>query len=155
MYGVFLGWLQDSALGATARSAGWTYAAVNTLHVLGAALVLGAIAVFDLLVLTGRRATAAESARVAVPLAAAGLLLQAATGLFLLSADARASGVNPAFQAKLAFMAVGLVNIAILYGWAARAAGPVALHPAAPAFAAVSLVAWTATILAGRLIAYV
>ena len=155
MYGEALAWLEASSLGVAARSAGQAYAIVNTLHVLGAALVVGAIAVFDVLVLVRRGPEAVGAARVAIPLAAAGLALQVATGAVLLAADARATGTNPAFLAKLGFIALGIVNLAVLHarfgpGW--RGAFPaVAARP----FAAVSLAAWVLALAAGRMIAYV
>lgn len=155
MYVEALGWLQDSGLGQFARSGGFAYAAVNSLHVLGAALLLGAIAVFDVLVLRGRAGAAAGAATVAVPLAAFGLALQVATGLVLLAADARASGTNPAFLAKIALIGIGLANVMALrwrFGPGFRKGfDVVALRP----YAALSLVTWTLAVLAGRMIAYV
>lgn len=155
MYAEALGWLQDSRLGEIARAAGWTYAAVNTAHVLGAALVVGSIAVFDLLVLLRRGADAVAAAAVAIPLAAFGLLVQIASGVFLLAADARATGVNPAFVAKLVLIGLGLLNVAALHlrlGPAWRGGFPAA---EARLYAAASLLAWTLVLVAGRMIAYV
>lgn len=154
MYVEALGWLQDSWLGHTARSGGFTYAAINSLHVLGAALTLGAIAVFDLLVLKGKAGAAAGAATVAIPLAAIGLAIQVPTGLTLLAADAKATGTNPAFLAKLVLIAIGLANIGLLrarFGPGFRKGFDLAaLRP----YAALSLVAWTLTLIAGRMIAY-
>ncbi len=155
MYVQALGWLQDSWLGMVARGAGWTYAALNTAHVLGAALVLGAIAVFDVLVLLRRGPDAVAVARVAIPLATIGLIVQIGTGLFLLAADARATGMNPVFLAKLAFIALGIVNVAALHlrlGPAWRGGFPAS---EARLSALVSLAAWTLVLVAGRMIAYV
>ena len=155
MYLDALGWLQDSPLGAWARGLGWAYAGVNALHVLGAALVLGSIAVFDVLVLARRGPDAVSASRAAIPLAAAGLGLQIATGLVLLSADARATGTNAAFLAKLALIGVGLLNVALLHarlGSAWRGAFPA--REARP-YAFASLLVWTFVLVAGRLIAYV
>lgn len=155
MYGEVLGWLQGSGLGELARRAGWAYAVVNSAHVIGAALVLGSIAVFDCLLLARRDEEAAAAARAAVPLAALGLAIQLATGLFLLAADARTTGTNPAFLTKVALIGLGLLNAAALhrrYGapWRPRGGGG-----AGRGFAAVSLLAWLGAVVAGRLIAYV
>ncbi len=155
MYLALLGVLQDSRLGEIARSAGWAYAGINTLHVLGAALVLGAIGVFDVLVLARRGPDAVAAARAAIPLATLGLAVQLATGVFLLAADARTTGTNPAFAAKLAFIALGLANVAALhlrFGAPWRGGFEAA---SARIFALVSLFAWTGTVAAGRMIAYV
>jgi hypothetical protein len=153
MYAEWLGWLEQSGLGEVARNSAWLFMVVNVLHVLGAAFVVGGIAVFDLKVLL-RHHDAAATGRIAIPLAAAGILMQIPTGVTLLAVEARALGVNPAFYVKLAFIAVGLVNLAVFharFGTAMRAGGlPVTARP----FAAVSLLAWMLTLAAGRMIAY-
>ena len=43
--------LEQSSLGVAARGSGWLYALANVSHVLGAALLVGAIATFDIQVL--------------------------------------------------------------------------------------------------------
>jgi hypothetical protein len=154
MYLELLGALETSWLGHLARHSAWTFTIANLLHVLGAALLVGGIAVFDLKVLAERGRGAWETGRYAIPVAAAGLALQVPTGLVLLAAEARALGVNPAFYAKLAFIAVGLANVALFHvrlGGALRAGR---LPPEARFFAVASLGAWILTLLAGRLIAY-
>jgi hypothetical protein len=152
MYLEWLAWLEASRLGEVARNSAWLFLVVNVLHVLGAALVVGGIAVFDLKVLFDREG-AHETGRIAIPLAAAGLLVQIPTGVTLLAVEARALGVNPAFYAKLLFIAVGLANLAVFharFGLAWHEPLPVAARP----FAAMSIAAWVLTLVAGRMIAY-
>jgi hypothetical protein len=153
MYAEWLGWLEQSGLGQIARDSAWLFMAVNVLHVLGAAFVVGGIAVFDLKVLLNR-GEAAETGRIAIPLAASGLLIQIPTGVTLLAVEARALGVNPAFYAKLAFIAVGLANLAVFHARFGIAIGHGPLPSGARPFAAVSLAAWVLTLAAGRMIAY-
>jgi hypothetical protein len=153
MYAEWLGWLEASSLGEVARQSAWLFLVVNVLHVLGSAFVVGGIAVFDLKVLLDR-ANAAETGRIAIPLAAAGLLLQIPTGVTLLAVEARALGINPAFYAKLAFIALGLVNLAVFHARFGSAMRDDALPAAAQPLAAVSLAAWVLTLIAGRTIAY-
>ncbi len=153
MYAEWLAWLEASALGEVARNSAWLYLVVNVLHVLGAALVVGGIAVFDLKVLL-QRDGAAETGRIAIPLAATGLLVQIPTGLTLLAVEARALGVNPAFYAKMAFIFVGLVNLVAFHARFGSAMGRAPLPLSARPFAAVSLAAWVLTLVAGRMIAY-
>lgn len=155
MYAELLAALEASALGHAARHSAWLFTAANLLHVLGAALLVGSIAVFDLKVLSARgRPWAWETGRTAIPLAAAGLALQVPTGFVLLAVEARALGQNPAFLAKAGFIALGIANVALFhhrFGGASRAG----LLPAgATLYAGVSLGAWTLALLAGRLIAY-
>jgi hypothetical protein len=153
VYAEWLHALEHSGLGHLARHSAWTFTIANVLHVIGAALVLGGIAVFDLLVLMRRGWIAAQTGRVAIPLAAFGLALQIPTGLILLAAEASALGQNPAFLAKLAFIALGLLNLALIH-FRFREGLRTELPDGARAFAAISLLAWTATIVAGRMIAY-
>ena len=77
--------------------------------------VVGGIGVFDLKALRERGRGAAAVGRVVIPLAAAGLAIQLPTGLILLSVEATKLGINPAFYAKLVFIAVGLVNLIVLH----------------------------------------
>ena len=153
MYGEWLAWLEASQLGEAARNSAWLFMIVNVLHVLGAAFVVGGIAVFDFKVLLDRE-DAEETGRIAIPLAALGLLVQIPTGVTLLAVEARALGVNPAFYAKLAFIAVGLVNLAAFHARFGSAMGYAPLPPSARLFAGVSLAAWVLTLIAGRMIAY-
>jgi hypothetical protein len=154
VYAQALAWLEASGLGQVARNSGWLFAVVNVLHVLGAALVVGGIATFDLKVIV-RGEGAQETGRVAIPLAAAGLLIQIPTGLTLLAVEARALGTNPAFYAKLAFIALGLVNLAVFHARFGSATHPGGSLPSsARPLAVVSLAAWTLTLIAGRMIAY-
>jgi hypothetical protein len=146
--------LEQSGLGQAARGSGWLYPTANVVHVLGAALLVGGIATFDISVLFRMRG-AAVMLRAVTPIAAVGLIVQFASGLVLLSADARPVVANPAFQFKMAMLVIGLVNIAV-FRW--RFAG--ALTKDAPldgafALAAVSLASWVLVLLAGRFIAYV
>jgi hypothetical protein len=145
--------LEHSALGHVARHSAWTFTIANVLHVIGAALVLGGIAVFDIQVLLRRGWVAAQTGRVAIPLAAFGLAIQIPTGLVLLAAEASALGRNPAFYAKLAFIALGLLNLAFIHV-RFRDSLRMEVPDGARAFAAISLLAWTATVVAGRMIAY-
>ena len=154
MYAEWLAWLEASRLGEVARNSAWLFLIVNVLHVLGAAFVVGGIAVFDLKVLLQRSQGAAETGRMAIPLAALGLLIQVPTGVTLLAVEARALGVNPAFYAKMVFIALGLVNVAAFHARFGSAMGQGPLPPSARPFAAVSLAAWVLTLIAGRTIAY-
>jgi hypothetical protein len=122
--------------------------------VLGAALVVGGIAVFDLKVLTDEGLDAPAVGRVAIPLAATGVALQVPTGLTLLAVEATKLGINPAFYAKMAFLALGLVNVALFHARFGDAMRGEALPPSARAYALVSLVAWVLVLVAGRTIAY-
>jgi hypothetical protein len=146
--------LEQSSLGAAARGSAWLYPLANLGHVLGAALLVGAIATFDIQVLR-RAKNASAIARAVTPVAGFGLALQVASGLVLLAADAGPVVVNAAFRFKMAMFALGLVNIAAFrWRFGGRLAADAPLDGAF-GFAALSLVSWLCVLLAGRFIAYV
>jgi len=145
--------LEQSSLGAAARGSAWLYPLANLGHVLGAALLVGAIATFDIQVLR-RAKNVGIIARAVTPVAAFGLALQVASGTVLLAADAMPVVVNPAFQFKMAMFALGLINVAVFrwrFGGGLKADTPL---DGAAGLAAVSLASWLLVLLAGRFIAY-
>ena len=153
-YAEWLAALEHSGLGHLARHSPWAYTVANVLHVLGAALLVGAIAVFDTALLTRRFDDAARVGAIAIPIAAGGLAVQVPTGLLLLAAEARALGQNPAFYAKLVFIGFGLCNVALFHARFGRALRRGAVSPGARGLALVSLSAWVLALVAGRMIAY-
>ena len=68
--------------------------------------------------------------------------------------SARALGVNPAFYAKMVFIALGFVNLAVFHACFGSDMRRSPLPASARPFAAVSLAAWVLTLIAGRMIAY-
>lgn len=152
--------LEQSGLGQTMRESPMLYPAIETLHIIGFALLLGAIASFDLRVLgLARSVPAASVARITVPLAGFGLCLAVPMGISLFSTEATHIAVNPAFQIKLVCIAVGLGNLALFHlgpwrsidDWG-RPQGTAPLS--ARIGAGVSLLAWLGAVAGGRLIAY-
>lgn len=145
--------LEQSGLGQAARASVWLYPSANLIHVLGAALLLGSIATFDMAVLR-RNPAAAALANIAIPIAAFGLLLQVVSGGVLLAAEASALVRNPAFQLKMAMLLIGIVNVVAFHLLAGGGLRRGDLGKARP-FAALSLAVWVAVLLAGRAIAYI
>ncbi|WP_407518581.1 DUF2214 domain-containing protein [Methylobacterium oryzisoli] len=146
-------WLQATALAQTLRASAWIYPLVNLAHVVGIALLFGAITALDLRLLGLWRGLPLETvARPLVPVAGAGLGLALATGPLLLIVQAVDYAANPLLYVKFAAIAVGLVNIGLLHRWAAwrTGAGGTRLRAAG----LVSLASWLGAIAAGRLIAY-
>jgi len=144
---------EHSGLGHAARSTGWLYPLANLVHVLGAALVVGSIATFDIQILRSRRRAALVS-HTAIPVAVVGLVLQAASGFVLLSAEASTLAKNPAFEFKMAMLIFALVNVAVFHWRFGRALKTGAPLDGAQPLAAVSLASWILVLLAGRSIAY-
>lgn len=126
---------------------------MNAAHVLGIALLVGAIAVLDLRLLGAwRSAPMAVLARPLVTVAAAGLALAILTGASLLSVRATEYVANPFLFIKFGAILIGLVNLAAL-----RLAGDWTDESFARRRAvagALSLAAWLTALTAGRMIAY-
>lgn len=145
---------EQSGLGHAARSTTWLYPMANLIHVLGASLLVGAIAVFDLQVLR-RAGNMRALARATLPLAALGLVVQLVTGIVLLSAEATTMVLNAAFRFKILMLVLGLINVAIFHWRFGHLLRKDATSDSARPLAAISLGSWVLVLLAGRAIAYV
>jgi hypothetical protein len=150
--------LQNSSLGVAIRHSTWIYPFGNVIHVLGVALLVGAIVALDFRFLGfARKSVGLEAAsRLLTPFAIAGILLLVPGGLILFIADAGPLAANTLLQLKLALVALGIVN-AILFRawWGGKLAGWDANPPAwgrGQALASVAI--WLAVPTLGRLIAY-
>lgn len=147
--------VEQSALATHLRFSRWTYAGVNTAHVLGVALTLGAVVPLNLRLLGfWRSVPLAGLARVLVPAAGFGLALALAAGLLLFSVRASEYGALTLLQVKLLLVALGTVSALRLHARHGMrledaSAGARRLH------ALVSLVSWTGALVCGRLIAFV
>lgn len=144
---------EQSGLGHAARSTVWLYPLANLTHVLGAALLVGAIATFDIQVLR-RTADLRSVGRATIPLAASGLALQLVSGVVLLSAEASTLVRNPALQLKMAVLVVGLANVVLFHRRFGRRLKEGTPLDGARILAAISLASWLLVLLAGRAIAY-
>lgn len=153
-------WLESTSLAQALRQQAWLYPAVETLHILGFVVLVGAAAMFDLRLLgLSRRVPVTGLARHLLPWSRLGLLMAAPTGALLFMADATATASNPAFRLKLLLIAAALLNAGLFHrrsyrsvqAWDCDAPTPVAARLAG----ALSLALWAGVIASGRLIAYV
>jgi hypothetical protein len=137
---------------------GWAYPAVESVHIVSIALLIGAIAVVDLRLMGAlRHAAVLPVLRSALPVALAGFAGAVASGTLLFVANAGDLIANRAFGVKLALLSFAGLNAAWFHASAAKEAlATTAPPPATMRIAgAVSLLLWAATVVAGRLIAYV
>lgn len=151
----FLSGLAASDLAGALRVSRWSYAAVNAAHILGIALLIGAILPLDLRLMGLWRGVAQEGlVRVLVPVAAFGLLLATTTGPLLFSVRAPDYAGLIVFRVKLALIATGAVSALALHlshGFLLKSAGRGRLAAAG----ALSMSCWLGALVAGRLIAFV
>jgi hypothetical protein len=135
------------------RFSRWGYAAVNTTHVFGIALLVGAILPLDLRLLGVWRSVALEPlVRVLVPVAATGLFLAITTGVFLFITRANEYAALNLFLLKMTLIAAGAVHALSLQ------LGPGLAHASRArlrAAGATSLSIWVAALICGRLLAFV
>jgi hypothetical protein len=153
------GALSASELSHALRVSIWLYPLVNTAHVVGIALLFGAIAPLDLRLLgCWRSVPLAPLARTLVPVAAAGLVLAMATGALLFATRPLDYIGEPLFGAKLALLGVAVLNALLLrrspHWRLAGVATDAGVRPAWRVAGLASLVLWLGVITAGRLIGY-
>lgn len=148
-----LAWLAETGPADWMSQSRWGYASVNALHVLGIALLVGAIAALDLRLLGWRQALPLTAlARLLQPVAMAGLLLALATGSLLFLADPTGYAAVPLFWIKLALAALAIANALLLN------LGPGLAHASLRRLrlaGGLSLSLWLATLAAGRFLAFV
>lgn len=153
-------WLESTALAAGLRDSVWAYPLVSATHILGVALLIGAIVPLDLRLLgLWRTVPVPPLWRIATRTAAWGFALAASCGLLLFSTRATEYVASPYFLAKMALLLVAALNALLLARRVAR--HPFGLEdatqhpPACVRFAAaVSLGAWVGVLFLGRLIGY-
>ena len=151
--------IQELSPVAALRSSRWTYAGVNTAHIVGLALLFGAIVPMDLRLMGWWRSIPIGTfARVLIPVSIAGLLLAIAAGALLFSIRAVEYAGTTLFQLKMVLVLCGILN-ALLVRRAAewellQAAVNVMPPPRLRAAGALSIVLWLSVITCGRMIAF-
>ena len=140
-----------AALARLASSA-WAYPALEMVHIVGIALLVGSLVLFELRVWgLGAALPVAALARLTLGVSWLGFALAAASGLTMFAAQANDLLVNPAFRLKLALLAAAGLNAALFH---ARAGTP-RLDRVARWQGVLSIALWLGVIACGRSIAYV
>jgi hypothetical protein len=155
MWDAFLQSVEFSTPGFAARGSAWLYPLANLAHVVGASLLVGAIVVFDILLLRNRYEVAASISPVALGVAASGLTLLLISGPIMFSTEATAFGRNPIFLFKMLLIIVGFANLALYHRAKARALMYPPIPPRARWHAGISASVWILAVIAGRSIAYI
>ena len=107
--------LQSLPLSVFLRKSIWAYPLVNTLHLLGIAVLFGSILVLDLRLLgLWPRTRLDQLARVLASTATAGLLLAVSAGALLFLVRAGDYAALWLFQLKMALLVLALANVAIV-----------------------------------------
>ncbi len=149
-----------TGLATALRESTWLYPTVETIHIVGFALLVGSIAVVDLRLLgAGRTIGVRPLLRLALPVTLWSALLVVPTGVLLFVAHAGDLVGNGAFVVKMILLFAVATNAAMFHAGPARAESDAAAGTVPRAstrvFASISLALWVAVLVAGRLIAYV
>jgi hypothetical protein len=147
----FASTLAATPLAEAMRVSRWGYAAASGAHVLGIALLVGAILPYDLRLLGAFRAADPHALSLVLrPVAAAGLALACGAGALLFLADPAGYIAQPLFVAKLAFVAVGGAHA---LAWTGRTPHAAREGPRRTA-ALLSLLVWIGALALGRALAF-
>ncbi|WP_029354334.1 hypothetical protein [Bosea sp. 117] len=138
------------------RGSGTAYLVVNAAHILGIGLILGAILPLDARLMGIGRAPLGVVGPLLSRAAAVGVGLALLTGFWLFTVRPIHYAGNAAFLAKLALVALALVNVAIQHANPAyrRALAGGAVSVGVRTSAAASALLWLAALLAGRWIGF-
>ena len=152
-------WIEQTELSQSIAAAAWVVPTVQTIHILGIAMVASSALMIDLRligVFWSNRPVEAVKARF-LPLIWWPLLLLLFTGIIMITAEPARSLKNPAFQLKMLLLIAALA-VTLVFQFLHRrnaafgdVAGP---RAAAVTLAIVSILLWSSIIFAGRWIAY-
>lgn len=154
-------WLDQTSVGAAVRESLWLFPAIETLHLLGMAALVGAVAVLDLRLLgwAMRRERVSALARKLLCWAWAGFAVQVVTGGLLFSSEAVKVYSNPAFRLKMLLIVLAGMHALIFHGIVYRDVAnwdDSALLPMkAKVSGLVSILLWVGIVAAGRFIGFV
>ena len=134
------------------RESAWVYPILEIIHIIGIALLLGNLIVFEARVLgAGKTLDLTALARLALPLAVLGFLLAAMSGLTMFATQALELLGNPAFKWKMLLLAIAGGNTA----WFHARGSLTRNDTTARVQVIASVFVWIAVLSCGRLIAYV
>jgi hypothetical protein len=154
-------WLEQTSVGTSIRESLWLFPIIETVHIFGIILLVGATSILDLRLmgLTFCDEPVSKLAQRFLPWAWAGFLIQVVTGLLLFSSEATKMYGNLGFDIKMLLILVAGVNAFVFHEIAYRSVGKWDHDPVAPigarAAGLISILLWFGIVAAGRWIAYV
>jgi hypothetical protein len=153
-------WLERSSVGAAIRESLWLFPAIETVHLLGMAALVGTVVVFDLRLLGWilRRERISELARRLLPWSWVGFAVQVVTGALLFASEAVKIYTNPAFRVKMLLIFLAGVQALIFHRTVYRSVETWDDSSVLPAGAKVagfvSILLWVGVVAAGRFIGF-
>jgi hypothetical protein len=149
--------LERLPLAVVLKNSVWIYPFVNTAHVVGIALLFGAIVPYDLRLLgLWPSVDAAALGRVLLPVAMTGFIVTVGAGGLLFITRAGDYLASPFFLAKMAMLALAVssAGAALLLGPRMAPTRQGSTDPRLRLLAGLSILVWLAVITLGRLIGY-
>jgi hypothetical protein len=155
--------LEASGLGQAMRQWLWLYPAVETVHIIGIALLFGSIAVLDLRLLgVIKKVPVRALASQVLPWSVGAFVLIVPSGLLMFVAHATDFISSPVFAVKLCLIMAALLNAGLFHAitfrtvdvWDSQEMRNLPPPPSARLAGALSLLLWASVIACGRLLAY-
>jgi hypothetical protein len=154
-------WLEQTGVGTSIRESLWQFPIIETVHIFGIILLVGATSILDLRLmgLTFRDESVSKLAERFIPWALVGFLIQVVTGFLLFSSEATKMYDNLGFQIKMVLILIAGINALVFHTVAYKSVGKWDNDPVGPlsarAAGLISILLWFGIVAAGRWIAYV
>ena len=152
-------WLEASGIAVAMREWTWAYPIVEITHIIGFVVLVGAAFMFDLRLLgVSRWLPLTDLARHLLGWSRLSLLLVLPTGFLMFMTNATKLVENPVFRLKLILIVLAGINAFVFRRWISKSIEHWNTNAGSPLMAklsaAFSLMAWSAVISCGRLIAF-
>lgn len=155
-------WLERTTIGAGVRNSDWLFPVIESLHMLGIVLLVGATGLFDLRLLGRgpfRQQRASRAARQVMPWVWGAFTVMFFTGVLMFTSEATRCYQSWCFRAKMVLLVLTGLNAFIFQFGAYRQVAnwdeaSLEVPAGARAAAWTSLVLWVLIVFAGRGIAY-
>jgi hypothetical protein len=153
-------WMQNSDIGTGIRESIWLFPIVETTHVLALAFSVGVLVWFDLRLMGWgmKHQPISQVHRQMMPLAFIGFVIMFITGFLLFWSEAEKCYLSGFFRAKVVFLVLAGLNAGFFELSTKRTIEDWDKYPIPPVKARmaglVSIISWTAVIIAGRATAY-
>jgi hypothetical protein len=154
-------WLEQTGVGVTVRDSTWLFPIIETVHILGIAVLVGSTSILDLRLmgLTYKEQPVSKLAWRFLPWAWMGFLIQVITGGLLFASEATKMITNLGFQVKMVLIVVAGLNALVFHLIAYQSVGKWENDRVAPlsarAAGLISILLWFGIVGFGRWIAYV
>ena len=153
-------WMQNSDIGTGIRESIWLFPIVEATHVLALAFSVGVLVWFDLRLMGWgmKHQPISQVHKQMMPLAFAGFVVMFITGVLLFWSEAEKCYLSEFFRAKVVFLVLAGLNAGFFELSTKKTIEDWDKYPIPPVKARmaglVSIISWTAVIIAGRATAY-